>query len=99
MHLLRKFPFPRGGKGAKSGYRARMSRALPDALRTPHPNRLPAAAPGREEILAAHEAALTRNDPGYFDPFTRLYVMTAQYLWDRGECCNTGCRHCPYLER
>lgn len=24
------------------------------------------------------------------------YVFTAQYLLARGECCYSGCRHCPY---
>ena len=23
-------------------------------------------------------------------------VFTAKYLKDRGFCCGTGCRHCPY---
>ncbi|MFZ4515705.1 MAG: DUF5522 domain-containing protein [Acidimicrobiia bacterium] len=76
-----------------------MARLLPPELRDPHPMRLAPSAPGASEIAAAHRAALERGDPGYFDPFTGLYVMTAQYLWDRKECCNTGCRHCPYLER
>ena len=25
-----------------------------------------------------------------------LYVFTAQYLNNRGYCCMSGCRHCPY---
>jgi hypothetical protein len=25
-----------------------------------------------------------------------LLVFTAQYLRDRGYCCTSGCRHCPY---
>jgi len=25
-----------------------------------------------------------------------LTVFTAQYLRDRGYCCTSGCRHCPY---
>jgi hypothetical protein len=25
-----------------------------------------------------------------------LMVFTAQYLRDRGYCCTSGCRHCPY---
>ncbi len=23
-------------------------------------------------------------------------VFTADYLFDRGYCCESGCRHCPY---
>jgi hypothetical protein len=25
-----------------------------------------------------------------------LFVFTEQYLRDRGYCCTSGCRHCPY---
>lgn len=25
-----------------------------------------------------------------------LYVFTEKYLQDRGYCCKSGCRHCPY---
>ncbi len=25
-----------------------------------------------------------------------LMVFTAHYLRNRGYCCETGCRHCPY---
>ena len=25
-----------------------------------------------------------------------LVVFTSQYLRDRGYCCTSGCRHCPY---
>jgi hypothetical protein len=63
----------------------------------PHPDRLPADAPRRAEILAAHRAAVASGEPGYFDPVTGLFVMTAATLADRGSCCDQGCRHCPYL--
>lgn len=44
----------------------------------------------------AHEDAITRGEPGYFDPVTGLYVMTSAFHLERGSCCNSGCRHCPY---
>lgn len=47
--------------------------------------------------MAAHHAALVRGDPGYADPETGLTVLTAAFLRGRAECCDTGCRHCPYL--
>jgi hypothetical protein len=49
--------------------------------------------------MAAHERALDAGDPGYIDPSTGLFVMTAQALWDRGRCCENGCRHCPFVRR
>jgi len=64
----------------------------------PHPARLAAEHPLRAEILAAHERALAAGDAFYQDPASGLYVLTAQYLADRGFCCERGCRHCPYVE-
>jgi hypothetical protein len=66
-------------------------------LDEPHPSRLPLDHPRREEILAAHHAAMVRGDPGYTDPETSLFVLTAAYLRERASCCDSGCRHCPYL--
>ncbi len=65
-------------------------------LTEPHPSRLPTDHPRRAEILAAHEAALDADEPGYLDPITGLWVFTAAYLAGR-PCCESGCRHCPYV--
>jgi hypothetical protein len=67
------------------------------ALTEPHPDRLPADHPLRAEILAAHAEALAAGRPGYLDPGTGLFVLTAGFLADRGTCCGRGCRHCPYV--
>jgi hypothetical protein len=48
-------------------------------------------------VLAAHAVALERGDAGYTDPGSGLFVLTAAYLADRGTCCDSGCRHCPYV--
>lgn len=66
-------------------------------LTEPHPDRLPPQAPRRDELLAAHAAALESGSPGYLDPVTGLFVLTAGFLAARGTCCDRGCRHCPYL--
>jgi hypothetical protein len=39
------------------------------------------------------------GEPGYADPQTGLFVLTAATLAARGTCCESGCRHCPYLDR
>ena len=62
----------------------------------PRPDRLPPDHPGRDEVLAAHRAALDAGEPGYLDPRSGLFVMTAAFLAERGWCCGQGCRHCPY---
>jgi hypothetical protein len=66
-------------------------------LDEPALSRLRADTPRREEILAAHRAALDRGDAGYLDPDSGLFVLTAGFLAARGTCCDRGCRHCPYV--
>lgn len=51
-----------------------------------------------ENIVRIHEAACRRQDTGYIDPVSGLFVLSAWYLAQRGYCCGTGCRHCPYSE-
>ncbi|MGZ4705623.1 MAG: DUF5522 domain-containing protein [Acidimicrobiales bacterium] len=68
-----------------------------DPVHEPHPDRLPATHPQRAAILAAHEAALAAAQPGYLDPVTGSFVFTSVELADRGPCCGSGCRHCPYV--
>lgn len=67
-------------------------------LTEPSLRRLPPDTPRRDEILAAHAAAVKRGEPGYIDPLTGLYAMTALGLITRGTCCTTGCRHCPWTQ-
>jgi hypothetical protein len=47
-------------------------------------------------IAAAHDAAVAAGEPGYPDPETGYFVFTAAALAAKGECCESGCRHCPY---
>lgn len=68
------------------------------ALTEPHPSRLTPDHPRRQAILRAHATALTERRPGYLDPDTGLFVLTAALLAERGYCCERGCRHCPYVD-
>lgn len=71
-----------------------MTQPLPDARRHPLTSRVDAHyAP---VVCPLHDEAVTRQHDGYLDPVTGRFVFTAAYLWERGTCCNTGCRHCPY---
>jgi hypothetical protein len=69
---------------------------VPRSLFEPHPERLPLDHPGRAAILAAHRAAVEAGEPGYLDPDTGLFVITAAEHVRRGACCANDCRHCPY---
>jgi hypothetical protein len=66
-------------------------------LDEPHESRLRRDDPHRAEIVAAHRDALRNGDDGYSDPVTGLFVFTAAYLAGRGTCCDSACRHCPYV--
>ncbi len=72
---------------------------LPVPLAVPDPGRLDPARPDYHAILAAHGRAMTAGEDGYPDPATGLWCFTAAYLWDRGTCCDSGCRHCPYVHQ
>lgn len=37
---------------------------------------------------------LIENEDYYIE--NGKYVFTAKYLKERGYCCKSGCRHCPY---
>ena len=41
--------------------------------------------------------AMAAGEPGYLDPDSGLFVLTAAYLARRGDCCESGCRHCPFV--
>lgn len=69
----------------------------PDWLTKPRSDRFDAATAGYSAAMTAHRHAVESCEPGYLDPDTGLFVMTAVFLRDRGWCCDCGCRHCPYL--
>lgn len=69
----------------------------PDGLSKPHPSRFSPDRPGYSVCLDAHDAAVADGQAGYLDPITGLFVMTAAYLFERGWCCDNGCRHCPFV--
>lgn len=64
--------------------------------RRPLVDRFPPDAPGYAAAIVAHETAVRAGEPGYLDPATGAFVFTAAFLADRGTCCGSGCRHCPY---
>jgi hypothetical protein len=66
-------------------------------LDQPHPDRLSPSHQAYREIIDAHSAARRMGSVSYIDPLTGLSVLTAGYLEARGTCCQSGCRHCPYL--
>ena len=73
-------------------------RALADRpLAQPHPDRLAPDDPAYPEIIRVHASALGAGVDTYVDPRSGLTVLTAGYLARRGYCCESGCRHCPYV--
>lgn len=58
--------------------------------------RLSKSHPHYEEIMKLHKEAIINKNDIYIDPETEYAVLTAEFLLNRGYCCETGCRHCPY---
>lgn len=73
----------------------------PDGIEVPLAKRLPAGSGAaaeavRAEVMKRHEVAVRNRRPTYRDPLSGYTVFTARFLADRGYCCRSGCRHCPY---
>jgi hypothetical protein len=74
-----------------------VARALrSDGIDRPLASRLSAESADFERIMDAHRRAVEARRPLYRDPISGLSVFTAVFLADRGYCCGSGCRHCPY---
>ncbi len=69
----------------------------PDHLDLPHPARFSTSHRQYAEVMARHGDAVAAGSPTYRDPVSGYQVFTAAFLVQRGTCCDTGCRHCPYL--
>jgi hypothetical protein len=67
-------------------------------LERPHRCRLSPGDAHFAEIMSRHSDAVSKGEPCYIDPTTGLSVFTAAFLADRGYCCESGCRHCPYID-
>ena len=68
-----------------------------DHVERPHPQRLSHRHRSFVEIMARHSAAVAVGEPCYNDPTSGLTVFTAAFLAERGYCCDSGCRHCPFV--
>jgi Family of unknown function (DUF5522) len=66
-------------------------------LERAHRQRLSPNHPRFAEITSRHAAAVKAGEPCYSDPASGLSVFTAAFLADRGYCCDSGCRHCPFV--
>uniref|UniRef100_K7E065 Chromosome 1 open reading frame 53 n=1 Tax=Monodelphis domestica TaxID=13616 RepID=K7E065_MONDO len=47
-------------------------------------------------ISRLHAAACAAGQPNYVDPTTGYLVLTKVAHLQRGNCCGSACRHCPY---
>jgi hypothetical protein len=48
------------------------------------------------EIEEIHRKACEMKQRFYIDPATGYKVFTAYCHLERGKCCGSKCRHCPY---
>jgi hypothetical protein len=68
-----------------------------DYLIKPITRRLQGTHPHFAQIMKRHAEAVATRLPCYQDPVSGLSVMTAEFLASRNYCCESGCRHCPYV--
>lgn len=52
--------------------------------------------PFEAEWQKRHAEACAQGEYTYRDPATGYTVFTRLKLLERGYCCKSGCRHCPY---
>jgi hypothetical protein len=93
MHLSQ----PGGCVNAEGEYLSLVPSVRPDHLDRPDPRRLRADHPRYDEIGARHRAAVVNGNTSYRDPVTGFMVFTSAFLAERGYCCSSGCRHCPFV--
>uniref|UniRef100_A0A8C2YHM7 Chromosome 1 open reading frame 53 n=1 Tax=Coturnix japonica TaxID=93934 RepID=A0A8C2YHM7_COTJA len=85
----------RPGPGAATGA-ARSAAAA--AARPPPPGQPPAPqlTPLERRIVELHREAAAAGRQTYVDPATGYQVFTEVAHLQRGKCCGSACRHCPY---
>lgn len=49
-----------------------------------------------QDYRTLHEAACARGEKTYRDPASGYVVFTRLAHLERGTCCGSACRHCPY---
>ncbi|KEO88689.1 hypothetical protein EH31_16165 [Erythrobacter longus] len=49
-----------------------------------------------DDVSSVHRAACDRGEATYIDPQTGFMVFTKVGLLERGKCCGSRCRHCPF---
>jgi hypothetical protein len=75
----------------------KLARSNVSEIPKPHPSRFSPERADYAVVIAAHEAAVLANAEGYADPTNGAYVFTVTKLKERTFCCETGCRHCPFI--
>ena len=73
-----------------------VDRIRPEGITVPLASRLPVGTEFHAEVMKRHEVAVRDRRPTYQDPVSGYTVFTSRFLADRGYCCRSGCRHCPY---
>ena len=67
-----------------------------DGIQVPLERRLHEGQAHFEAVMNRHREAVAKSKPAYRDPVSGYSVFTAAFLAQRGYCCASGCRHCPY---
>jgi hypothetical protein len=88
---------PSRANGNEATARRIGGRRVPPDRFVPARHRLDPARQDYVAVIDAHHRAVEDGEGGYVDPATGLFVQTAVSHWRRGNCCDQGCRHCPFV--
>ncbi|XP_068930587.1 uncharacterized protein C1orf53 homolog [Petaurus breviceps papuanus] len=84
-----------GGSGNSSAARAPEGPEGREGTRPKRPEQ-PELTAAELRIAELHEAACAAGQLNYVDPTTGYLVLTKVAHLQRGDCCGSACRHCPY---
>lgn len=65
----------------------------------PNPSRFNYRRKDAYVVLRAFIEAVSNGSGLYRDPFSKYHTMTPLFHMNRGFCCKSVCRHCPFLTR
>jgi len=52
--------------------------------------------PAYDEVARRHHEAVESGVDSYVDPVSGFRVFTTRHHLERGVCCESRCRHCPF---
>ncbi|XP_067846737.1 uncharacterized protein C1orf53 homolog [Heptranchias perlo] len=82
-------------RGSRSDHQDSAGNAR-DGEPEPEPRKAAELTTREQEIAHSHQQACKASQQTYVDPESGYLVFTRLAHLQRGKCCGSACRHCPY---